>query len=268
MAAPAYRPAAAAQFLGVPASTLRRWSRQFADFLTPAAGEFAGTRGHRRYAAVDLQRLAVVKRLLEEGLTYHQVRERLAQGADAAATEPAAALLAAGSSFAIEKAAMLMSLDGEEGPPLKPAAKVGELLTDTLYSLSDSQQIILSNQQTARQLLGVLLQDNFSLKEENSKLRERMLEIERKLFETQRRQAEGREQERERMRQMEQYLFDLQRRLDGLASSPSHAAQAPPPPLPAPSPAAVADLAPPPDSAPPSSPPKPGLWQRLWGGRR
>ncbi len=209
----------------------------------------------------------MAKRLLGEGLTYHQVRERLAQGAEEATMEPDAALFSAGSSFAIESAAMPLPLDGEEGSLLKTGAKVGELLTDTLYSLSDSQQIILSNQQTVRQLLGVLLQDNFSLKEENSKLRERMLEIERKLFEVQRRLAEGREQERERMRQMEQYLFDLQRRLDGLASPPPRAVQSLPPPVPAPLPAAVADTLPPPDTATPAPAPKPGLWERLWGSR-
>jgi uncharacterized protein YlxW (UPF0749 family) len=52
-------------------------------------------------------------------------------------------------------------------------------LTNTLATLSDSQKSILNSQSANRELLGVLLQDNFNLKEENNRLRERILEVER-----------------------------------------------------------------------------------------
>lgn len=264
MEAPAHRPAEAAQLLGIPASTLRRWSGQFADFLSSARRE-PGDGGHRRYTPADLQVLSEVKQMLGRGMTYQQVRARLAQQAGETAqgttTEVLAAESAPSAPFAIERAAVPLPMDDE------PGTSVGDLLTNTLYSLSDSQQIILSNQQTSRQLLGVLLQDNFNLKEENSKLRERMLETERKLFELKHDLDEGQARERERMRQMEQYLFDLQRRLDGL-TSPS-VRPAPSPPVAAPPPAPPpADLAPPSEATalPPTK--KPGLWERLWGGKR
>ena len=103
----------------------------------------------------------------------------------------------------------------------------------------DSQQIILTGQQTSRQLLGVLLQDNFNLKEENTRLRERMVENERKVFELKRELDEARSQERERMRQMEAHLFEVQRRLDSMAQrrSAQHQPQAMPlPDVPTPMP--------------------------------
>lgn len=285
MALTTHRPAEAAQILGIPASTLRRWSGQFADFLSPPTRDRPEGGGHRRYTSTDIQTLAEVKRLLGAGLTYQQVRQRLEHPAGEGTEETIADALADDILPEASNSTTALVLNDAERIPAEPAASMGELLTNTLYSLSDSQQIILSSQQTSRQLLGVLLQDNFNLKEENTKLRERMLETERKLFELKRDLDEGQARERERMRQMEQYLFDLQRRLDGLASSPTRRAPAPSPPAPAPAPLPTppADLAletataNPPEAttaeAPLASPPqaaparKPSLWERLWGGK-
>ncbi len=284
MAATTHRPAEVAQILGIPASTLRRWSGQFADFLSPLTHDRPEGGGHRRYTSADVQTLAEVKRLLGAGLTYQQVRQRLEHPVGEETEETIAEALADDSLPGDSISTTALALNDAERIPAEPAASMGELLTNTLYSLSDSQQIILSNQQTSRQLLGVLLQDNFNLKEENTKLRERMLETERKLFELKRDLDEGQARERERMRQMEQYLFDLQRRLDGWASSPTRRGPAPSPPAPAaaPLPTPPADLtfetanqpaATAAESLPPSSPPaapvrKPSLWERLWGGKR
>lgn len=54
-------------------------------------------------------------------------------------------------------------------------------LRNTLSSLSDTQKSILNSQAANRELLGVLLQDNFNLKEENNRLRERILDVERQI---------------------------------------------------------------------------------------
>lgn len=54
-------------------------------------------------------------------------------------------------------------------------------LKNTLSSLSDTQKSILNSQAANRELLGVLLQDNFNLKEENNRLRERILDVERQM---------------------------------------------------------------------------------------
>jgi hypothetical protein len=62
--------------------------------------------------------------------------------------------------------------------PLAPAMT---FLADTLHNVADSQQAVLNSQAANRELLGVVLQDNFNLKEENTRLRERMLELERQV---------------------------------------------------------------------------------------
>ncbi len=55
-------------------------------------------------------------------------------------------------------------------------------------AIADNQRAILSNQATVREIVGVVVQDNFNLKDENRKLRDRMLELERVLAEYQRRE--------------------------------------------------------------------------------
>jgi hypothetical protein len=74
-----------------------------------------------------------------------------------------------------------------------------EFLTNTLATLSDTQQSILNSQAANRELLGVLIQDNFNLKDENNRLRERILEIERTL-------AQGRQEDEWRRESVRQEL--------------------------------------------------------------
>ena len=72
------RPSEVAARLGVSVSTLRRWSQQFAAFLSSAAqSSDAETSRHRRYTDEDLATLITVRGLLTEGYTYSQVRRRL-----------------------------------------------------------------------------------------------------------------------------------------------------------------------------------------------
>ena len=206
------RPAEVAQTLGIPASTLRRWSRRFAAFLSPEANGVARgdhARGHRRYTQADLVVLARCKALLSEGSTLNEVSQHLE------------------AHFASQSVTVAGEIDDEDeedvggtlqpvSPPADDEVNLGRALAQTLSSLSDNQQLILSGQQSERALLGVVVQDNFNLKEENKRLRERMVETERKLFELKRETEKYRTDERERMRQMEAYLFQLQRQLDAL----------------------------------------------------
>ncbi|NUQ37998.1 MAG: MerR family transcriptional regulator [Caldilineales bacterium] len=224
------RPAEAAEQLGISTATLRRWAQQFSAFLAPAAAHPAsgrrGQRGHRRYSPEDVATLAACGRLLAAGLTFEQARARLG-----------------GQEGGVSALALLPDAARETG-----GREMAAFFSDTLHSLTNSQEIVLSNQQVARQLLGVVLQDNFNLKEENTRLRERMLETERALFELKREMDAGRSQERERMRQMEAQLFEMQRRLDGLPTAPASARLpapamlAPAPAVAAPAPAPPADL--------------------------
>ncbi len=77
------------------------------------------------------------------------------------------------------------------------------VLADTIHTVADGQQMLLQSQQASRDLLGVILQDNFNLKEENARLRERMLRLEREISEIKRKEDERRGTVEERLLQLE-----------------------------------------------------------------
>ncbi|MGD8397560.1 MAG: MerR family transcriptional regulator [Anaerolineae bacterium] len=161
--------------LDVSPSTLRRWSNEFADHLSDSAGrpqpELGSKTAHRRYTEDDLATLETIKDLLADGLTYVQVARRLE------ARQPE-----------------ILGPEGEPvpgralstGTPEAAYAPAASVLADTIHSVSEGQQLLLGSQQANRELLSVVLQDNFSLKEENAKLRNRMLELERDMTEIRR----------------------------------------------------------------------------------
>jgi len=181
------QPQEVAARLEVSASTLRRWSEEFTEYLSVEAGSAEGKQ-HRRYSDEDLATLITVKGLMAEGLTYDQVREHLGQARASKKSDGPGSLVAS-----------------EPGLPLAPAVA---FLADTLHNVADSQQAVLNSQAANRELLGVVLQDNFNLKEENVRLRERMLELERQMAQL-RRDEESR---RETMRvELEARMQDVQR---------------------------------------------------------
>jgi DNA-binding transcriptional MerR regulator len=79
--------------LTVSASTLRAWSTEFKDYLSPAAqvGPAAG-RAHRRYTAADVQVLARIGHLLHLGHRCEEVKQLLppppSRNAEHAASPP------------------------------------------------------------------------------------------------------------------------------------------------------------------------------------
>ncbi len=262
------RPSEVADQLGISGATLRRWSSRFSAFLDLADGGLESG-SHRRYSANDVQALARIKQLLEQGWTYEQVAVELAQGFGDAApvaaiddqeepeltgdTEPLTGLLeSAPLSTADEKpsAGQLLAVES-----LSPAAR---FLRDTVQGMADNQQIILNSQQASRDLMGVMIQDNLNLKGEASSLRERMLEMERELAELRRRQADY----RERMETRVHVLEDAVARMMASQVQP----QAAPPP------AARSSMPypyePPPTSQQPQQPQteRRGFWSRLIGG--
>ena len=194
MSAPAHRrPSEVAARLGVSVSTLRRWSQQFAPFLSstanPASDEDESK--HRRYTDEDLATLITVKGLLTEGYAYEQVRRRLRAPRLDDAPE--------GEVYAL--------VTREE--PASALAPVVTVLADTLHTVADGQQLLLNSQQSNRELLGSVLQDNFNLKAENAKLRDRMLELERAVSEVRRQEAARREALEARLRAVEDTLSAL-----------------------------------------------------------
>lgn len=72
-----------------------------------------------------------------------------------------------------------------------------------LQTLADAQRAILNSQQANRDLIGVVIQDNFNLKAENHKLRDRMLTLERDLTELRRRDEARREAVEARLQAVE-----------------------------------------------------------------
>jgi len=187
-----------AKQLQVSPSTLRRWSNEFADYLSPSAGRPEAAPGgqiaHRRYSDEDLETLLTIKGLLAEGLTYVQVARRLE-----------ALRLRRSTEIEAEEESSVTAL----GPSLvdsSPFAPAVTVLADTLHTVADGQQILLGSQQANRDLLSVILQDNFGLKEENAKLRDRMLELERELAEIRRQDASRREALEERLHKLEERL--------------------------------------------------------------
>jgi DNA-binding transcriptional MerR regulator len=164
--------------LQISPSTLRRWSNEFADYLSDGAGRpqaaAGGQTAHRRYNDEDLEALMTIKGLLAEGQTYIQVAKRLEalrrRQQPAERTEGGDGTTTLGPSL----------LDSS---PIAPAVTV---LADTLHTVAEGQQLLLGSQQANREVLSVVLQDNFNLKEENAKLRDRMLELERDMAEIRR----------------------------------------------------------------------------------
>ncbi len=194
MADTRYRlPNEVASHLQISPSTLRRWSNEFSDFLSDAAGRPqpvpGGQTAHRRYTDEDLETLMTIKGLLTEGLTYIQVGRRLEalRLRQAGAAENGSQITALGPSL-------------RESSPIAPAVTV---LADTLHTVAEGQQLLLGSQQANRDLLTVVLQDNFGLKEENAKLRDRMLELERDLAEIRRLEATRRETLEARLQKLE-----------------------------------------------------------------
>jgi DNA-binding transcriptional MerR regulator len=169
-----------------------RLSQQFSAYLSEVAQTSDGTSPrHRRYTDEDLGTLITVKGLLTEGYTYSQVRRRL----EALQVNPTPE----GEPYA------LVSTD-EPARAMAPAVSV---LSDTLHTVADGQQLLLNSQQANRDLLSVTIQDNFNLKAENAKLRDRMLELERMLSEVKRHEASSREALESRLRAVEDTLDSL-----------------------------------------------------------
>jgi DNA-binding transcriptional MerR regulator len=193
-----------ANHLQVSPSTLRRWSNEFSDFLSDTAGrpqaETGSQAAHRRYTDEDLETLMTVKGLLAEGLTYIQVGKRL----EALRLRQATADIVDDDDDD-EVGSQLTAL----GPSLQQSSRFFPAITvlsDTLHTVADGQQMLLGSQQANRDLLSVVLQDNFSLKEENAKLRDRMLELERDLAEIRRLDAGRREGLEARLQELEQQV--------------------------------------------------------------
>lgn len=179
--------------LNISSSTLRRWSTEFTDFLSDNAGRPelspSGEPVHRRYTDEDVKTLSSISVLLSRGLTYREIAaqlERVRQGLNQETH---------GSELTV------MPTVGEASSALSSSFS---FLGSAMERVVESQQVVLSSQQANRDLLGIVIQDNFNLKEENSRLRERMLQLERDVSELKRLDASLRGEVMERLNEMEE----------------------------------------------------------------
>ncbi len=169
--------------LDISAATLRRWSDEFTDYLSEGTRAKKNGKSHRRYTYDDINALFKVKDLMNNGMTYEKVRQELnSKPIEVMDISSKTVDNTNGSSVMANIERLEDNEDNAEWAlvaPDDPESQAISFLTNTLSTLSDSQKSILNSQAANRELLGVLLQDNFNLKEENSRLRERILEVER-----------------------------------------------------------------------------------------
>jgi DNA-binding transcriptional MerR regulator len=176
-----------ANHLRVDTETLRAWNRRFVQFLVSDV-----TVADPRYSTADVAALVTVQKLLDQGYTDEQVTQFLTPKRIEIKPEPMA----------------LTPANAAETTALVP-----QLFNDVLSTLANSQQSVLSSQAAVREMVGVVVQDNFNLKDENRKLRERMLELERALAEYQRREETRKERLESRLRAVENVLSALQQQV-------------------------------------------------------
>ena len=183
-------PHAVASQLQVSPEQLRRWTQDFAAQLSASA---VGN-GLYRYTTNDVRRLQTIRDMMAEGKSSAEVSQHL----DGSATAPGDEHPTEASSNS-ERAPASLVIQPEE---MKQDGS-GLLLREVLTGFAAGQEAILNSQQANRNLMGVVIQDNFNLKDENAKLRERMMKLEQELSELRHAQAEYRQQVEERLRAVE-----------------------------------------------------------------
>jgi DNA-binding transcriptional MerR regulator len=164
--------------LTVSANTLKRWSKDFEQFISPSAA----SNGARRFTPEDVALLRRIKDQLSDGLSTDEVTEMLQ--AEGLGETPASTALAT-----------------RDAPGSQGAGFV--VLTDTLRAMIENQQAIQNSLQVNRNLQGVIIQDNFNLKEENIKLRERMQRVEQELEELRKKDVDHRLTLEQRLAELE-----------------------------------------------------------------
>lgn len=184
-----------ANHLNVTPDTLRRLTRRFDRHLSD--GIYAA---EPLFSPADVAALVTVQQLLNQGYDDEQIHQHLT---------PAPA----GDADSQETAALATSEPYNTHLGTIPAPGLPKAINDVLDTLVNGQKAVLNSQASVRDMLGVMAQDNFNLKEENRKLRERMLELERAHGEFMRRDEARRERQENRLRALEATVGALQQQV-------------------------------------------------------
>ncbi len=179
-----------ANLLGISPTTVRRWSTLYAAYLSPEASQpDFHTEGEqparRRYSVDDMRTLTEIRDMRSEGMAQEEIIDRLQKQLLPAAVSSKMSVLTEEQERAISSSA-------------------ANILAEALRSLQENQQALLSSLQSNRNLLGIVIQDNFNLKSENEKLRERLRTVERDLTELKETDWNHRLSLEERLTQVEQ----------------------------------------------------------------
>jgi len=189
---PAFTFAEVAHHLQVAPDTLRQWNLRFGKFMVSDM-----TVADPYYSSADVAALITVQKLLEQGFDDEAVSDQL--------TPKRLQIIRAESISLTPDQRRLLK---EEATALLP-----HVVSDMLSTIANSQQTVLNSQSSMREVVGVVVQDNFNLKDENRKLRDRMLEIERALAEYQRREETRKERMESRLRALESTVGALQQQV-------------------------------------------------------
>lgn len=179
-----------ARHLNVTPDGLQRLRRRFAHVLGPGA---AGA--DPIFTTADIAALVTIQKLLAQGYDDAQIDEHLT---------PAPV---------VEESPPLLPMERLSDGDLASDGGVPQVVGDVLHALVAGQQAVLNGQSNLREMLNVVVQDNFNLKDENRKLRERMLEMERVLAEYQRREETRKERLEGRLRGLESTVAALQQQV-------------------------------------------------------
>lgn len=183
--------AAVARHLDISADSLQRLRRRFSHYFGPETAS-----ADPLFSSADVAALVTIQKLLAQGYDDEQIDEHLTP----------------------------VHLDVEPTPQFptgvqpynddgEGASALPQVVGDVLNTIVNSQQAVLNGQTSLRDMMGVVVQDNFNLKDENRKLRDRMLEMERALAEYQRREETRKERMEGRMRALEATVAALQQQV-------------------------------------------------------
>jgi len=184
-----------ASHLQVTPLQLAEWNKRFGHLLAADI-----TSEQPRYSNADVAVLMSIHGLLAQGLDDTQIHNQLTP-----------------KRLPIPNFATQIDTDalGEDETALANlnTGGVPQVVADLLGTIASSQQTVLNSQGTVREVVNVVVQDNFNLKEENRKLRERMLEAERSFAEYQRREETRKERLESRVRALENTVSALQQQV-------------------------------------------------------
>lgn len=189
-----YTLAAVARHLDISVDSLQRLRRRFQHYL---GAEAAAAEPH--FSSADVAAIVTIQKLLAQGYDDEQIDEHLTpMHLD---VEPDLENLT-------DLPTNVQPYVNEDG-----AVALPNVVGDVLNTIVNSQQAVLNGQTSLRDMMGVVVQDNFNLKDENRKLRDRMLEMERALAEYQRREETRKERMEGRLRALESMVGALQQQV-------------------------------------------------------